>query len=238
MSQDNKPKASWTEIAGFGGKVESVETAFSEGVGGAYFEKGIYKDVFIESVEPSVSKAGNSMVLFNIQDDSGTRISYRVMLMPGKDGKGFHFTYQGLGRAIVQDGQLLMRSFGNLFPKDPRMLDSLRGMRLTIKVEEGKEGYKIQENAMGEKIIVDVETGLEYPELKGKSFADYTEAKEAAKELSIYACRNEVKRVSLPSQEYIEQNEAAISEILRAAEAPAGAKGPAASRAVRPTRTI
>ncbi len=234
----NKPTAaSWTKIQGFGGQVANVETAFSEGVGGAYFEPGIHKDVYIESLELRESKKGNSYLNLTIKNDEGAQIWQRVMLSK-TDGPGFHFQYQLLGKAICSNGELLMRTFGNYFPANPQMLDGLRGMRLTIKVEKGKEGFEIQKNALGDNIIIDVETGAEYPELAGQTFDGYKDAKEAAKELGIQGCYNEVKRVSPPSPEYIEKNEAALSEILRSAETNSGPKAPSASRSQRPARTI
>lgn len=235
---NQKPVASWASLANFGGAIENVESALNEGVGGQYFDPGFYKDVFIESLEPKISQAGNAMVNITLKDDRGASIRYRVMLSPGKDGKGFHFTYNQFAAAVCPEPQIRMKVFGRLFREDPSLLDCLRGARLSMDVVVGKEGYTIQKDALDNHIVVDMETKKAPKDLAGQVFTSYSEAKEAAEALSLKRAYNEVKRVTKPSDEYIAATEAVLSEVVRAAESGAGPKAPTASRANKPRHTI
>jgi hypothetical protein len=235
MSQ--KPVTSWASLASFGGAIENVESAMNEGVGGAYFDVGTHKDVFIESMEPRVSKAGNAYISVSLQADNGASIRYNVMLNK-KDGPGFHFTYNQLAAAICASPELRMKSFGRVFRDDPSKMECLRGARLTIEIAKGKEGYTIEKDAMDNCVVIDVETGVAPEGLEGQIFESYTDAKEAADALSLKRCYNEVKRVSKASPEFVTANESTLSEVVRAAESGAGPKAPTASRANKPRPTL
>lgn len=238
MSNVNTPAVSWASLSGFGGSIENEATAFSDGVGGAYFEVGTHKDVVISVVEPKISATGNPYVKVTYESEDGAKISANLMLTPGKDGKGFHFTYTKFAAAAIGDAELRMRTFGKLFAQNPALLDSLRGLKVSITISKGKAGYVIEENALGSKVPVDVATGKEYPEFAGRVFADYSEIKDACKEYSIKRMYNEVSNVSKPSEEALAANEQALSEVLRSAEAPAAGKASTQSRAARPARTL
>lgn len=235
---NQKPVASWSQLAGFGGLVDNVESALNEGVGGAYFDPGFYKDVFIESLEPKMSQAGNPMISVTLKDDRGTSIRHRVMLSAGKEGKGFHFTYNQFAAAVCPEPQLRMKLFGRLFRENPALMDCLRGARLSMDVGQGRQGYTIQKDALDNHIVVDVQTKKAPEDLEGQVFTSYSEAKEAAEALSLQRAHNEVKRVTKPSDNYIAATEAVLSEVVRTAESGAGPKAPTTSRANKPRPTI
>lgn len=232
--------ASWSTISGFGGSIESVPTPFGDNVGGgAYFEVGTHKDVTIETVELKVGKdSGNPYLKITYLSDSGARISSNVMFNKKDGTPGFHFTYGNLSKAVVTTPELQMRTFGKLFPSQPQLLDSLRGLKVSITIAKGKEGYVIEKNGLGHNVAIDIATGKEYPEFAGKVFESFQEIKDACKEYSIKRMYNEVKSVNKGSDEAVAANEEALSEVLRSAEATPAAKAGTQSRANRPGRTL
>lgn len=236
MSNTQAP-VSWNQLASFGGEITNLETAFSDAVGGAYFDTGLHKDVTITVPELKQSQAGNFYIKLNLEGEGGEKISTNVMLSAGKDGKGFHFTYTRLAAAVIADAELRMRFF-KAASANPVLLDSLRGIKVNIQVAKGKTGYIVEENSLGGKVVIDVATGQPYPEFKGKTFEDYSAIKDATKEYSIKRMYNEVSNVTKPSDEAIAANEEALSTALRSAEAPATGKAATSSRAARPARTI
>lgn len=235
----NKPAVSWSQLSGFGGNIENLDTAFSEGVGGAYFDVGTHKDVSIAGVEPKQSAAGNFYINLTLKGAAEETIYHRVMLGK-KEGAGFHFSYQKLASALIQDPDLRMRTFGRAFAENPALLDSLKGLKLTITVAKGSEGYVVEDDGLGGKVIINVATGKEYddPQLVGKRFTDYTEIKDITKELSIKRMYNEVKNVSKGSEEAVVANEETLSAVLRSVEASAAPKAATTSRAARPRASI
>lgn len=239
MSNNQKPAVSWSQLSGFGGVLDNVATPFSDGVGGAYFEAGKHKNVTIEVVEPKISSKGKFMLLLSLKGEGGETIRYNVMLEKGDGKDGFHFTYQKLAAALSATPEIQMRAFGKLFATQPQLLQGLVGLKMDIEIGKGKDGYKVEQNAIGQKVVIDVATGKEYPEFAGRAFADYEEIKAACKEYSIYRMKNEVKNVSKSTDaEVLAANEEALSEVLRSAETPAAGKASTASRAARPARTI
>ncbi len=234
---NTKAAVSWNQLSGFGGVIDNVATPFADGVGGSYFDVGTHKDVTIEVVEPKQSAKGSFYVKLTLRGAGDETIGHNIML-DKKEGDGFHFTYQLLASALVADPELKMRTFGKLFATNPQLLDKLRGLKLTIQVAKGKNGYNVEQDALGNKVVIDVATGKEYPEFAGRTFESYDDIKEATKEYSIYRMKNEVSRVSKPSDEFLAANEEALSEVLRSAEAPAAGKAGTLSRAARPARTI
>lgn len=231
---------SWNTLAGFGGNIDNQKTPFGDNVGGgAYFELGTHKDVTIETVELKVGQAsGNPYLKITYLSDSGARISSNVMFNKKDGTPGFHFTYGNLSKAVVANPELQMRTFGKLFPSQPQLLDSLRGLKVSITIAKGKEGYVIEKNGLGQNVAIDIATGQEYPELKGKVFESYEDIKAACKEYSIKRMYNEVKSVNKGSDEAVAANEEALSEVLRSAEAPTAAKAGTSSRAARPRASI
>lgn len=206
---------SWSDLAGFANKVnkDDMKSAFNENVGRAYFDLGEH-DVIIESVEPRVSKAGNSYASLTLKNDAGAEIRTNVMLSE-KDGKP-HFTYGNLGRACLSDPELQMQLFGDMIPNNLAMLDSIRGFRVKATIGNGREGYLVVKNPLTDGFrVVDAATKEPFPEVGDKVFSDYSQIKEEMDELRINRCYNEVKKLSRGNEDAVKANEEAVSEILR-----------------------
>ncbi len=208
-------QVSWADFAGLGGvSKDNVETAFSDNVGGAFFGVGTHKDVTIDSVEPKRSRAGNLYLKVVFSNEDGA-IMNKAILIKNKDG-GFHFSYTQMAAALLQDRSLRMDIFNTLFAESPEMIDSLRGLKCTIKVGLGKEGFIIRKDAVSNEYqLIDVETSEPYPEVKDQTFENYSDAKDMADELNIGRCYNNIDRISRGSLDAVKANEEALQETLR-----------------------
>lgn len=225
----------WSTFGGFQNvNKKDLETAFSDNVGGESFSLGVHKDVTIDSVEPGVSKAGNAYIKLTIKDDAGCSINKFVML---QDSKGeFSYSYRELSRAAVSDLPLRLQVFSGMFVDNPALLDSLRGVKLTIKIEQGQEGYIVKKDAIsGEYKIIDVETNEEYEEIAGQTFPDYDAVKEKAEEVGLKRCYNEVKKLIRGSKNAVEANETALRALVLSSQTGGTGVTAIASGARRPT---
>lgn len=204
-----------TGWATFGGSVKVDESTFEDQVGGSKFlGVGEHKDVVIASVEPKTSQAGNFYVRVKYEDEEKAGINDNVILT-GTDKEGnqqFHWIYRRFGAALCADPELRLKFFGEYLPKHPEAFKALVGLRVTIKVRLGSEGYIIKDVSTGGKMLVDVETDEQWEDTE--IYEGYTEAVEAAKELQIKRCYCEIDRVSKPSEEAQEVNHAVLTKIL------------------------
>lgn len=232
MTDQNNP--TWADFAGFGGvSKENLSTSFNDSVGGAFFDVGKHKDVTIESIEPKISKAGNQYLKVVFTNDDGASMQ-KAVLLKNRDGN-VHFSYSQLAAAVVKDRELRLEAFSVQFVDNPALLDSLRGMKVSIKVGLGKEGYIIQKGAIDNQYkLIDVETSAPYPEVANMSFEGYTEAKEKADELQISRCYNNIDSITRGSLDAVTANEEALQEALRVAGETAGGVTQIQSKAAVP----
>jgi hypothetical protein len=224
----------WSSFGGFKGvKKKDMESAFSDSVGGAFFDTGTHKDVYIDSVEPMVSKKGNHMLKIAFKNDAGASIN--KFLIPMDKKQEFSLDYRKLARAIVSDHELRVNVFSELFIDNPQTLDALRGLKLTINVGLGSDGWIVKKSAIGDGyLLCDVETDAPYEDVADVVFDSYTEVKEKAEELGIRRCYNEVKSLLRGSKDAVTANEEALREVLRSSGAQTGGVSAARSAASRP----
>jgi hypothetical protein len=206
-------EAGWAK---FGGGIQVDESTFEEKVGGAGFlDVGVHKDVIISSVEPKMSKAGNSYVRVRYANDEDAGIQDNILLVGKPDEAGnptFHWIYKRFGAAICDDPSLRLKFFGEKLPNNPELFKGLVGLKVTIKVALGKEGYVIKDVSTGGKTLIDVETGEAFEGTE--IYEDYTAANEAAKELGLQRCYCEIANVTKPSEEARELNKQVIMSLL------------------------
>jgi len=206
-------EATW---AVFGGGVKVDDSTFDEKVGGSKFlEEGVHKDCIIASVEPKVSKAGNSMVVVQYEDSNGAGIRQFVLLEGKPDENGdarFHWVYKQLGSAVCNDPTVRLKFFGETLPNNPALFKGLVGLKVTVKVKNGPEGFKVMDVSTGGKALIDVETGEAFPDTE--VYADFTEANEKAAELGLQRCWCEIDRVSVASPEEADKNVAVLNELM------------------------
>jgi len=223
----------WNTLAG---KLAADSDNFNTPVsGGAYMGIGEHSDVFIEGVERDVSQKGNPYIKVIWSDDEGRNHNDFVMLY-GKTkegGQGFHFAIRRLFSGLIADETLRLAYFNKLV-NDPsgEGFDSLRGLRASLKIGQGRSGYTVKETPTGGYVIYDVEDKENVVE---DVYETYTDAVDAAKEMGLKRAYPEVKAIKLPSEEYVNANEAAASSFVEAGSA--GAKGGNVSKPHNLTRS-
>lgn len=207
-------KVDWSNFSGFAGlKQQDLKTAFGDNVGGAFFAVGTHKDVTIDSIEPQVSRAGNAMLKTVFKNDNGAQIT-KYILITDKEGKP-GFQYQQLASALVSDKELRMDFFVAGVEDNPALIDSLRGLKLSLTIVNGKEGYIVKKDAIGDGyLMVDIESDAPYEEVADVLFESYTDIKDKAKELGISRCWPEVNKLFKGGADVIEANEAVLREVL------------------------
>jgi len=216
----------WSNIS-FGKNVKLNESTFDTKVGGGKFlDIGIHKDMVISEVEPRVSQAGNPYLMVKYENDDGAGIKGRVMINGKPDDEGndrFHWEYTGLASAVAAaDRSVSLKFFGESIPSNPELMAALVGLKVTIKIAHGKEGYLVKDSPMGGKLLIDIETGEPFDGTE--EYAGFTEAKEAAAELQLKRCWNEVVAVTAPSDEAKEANIEVIKGLMEPKKKKAKAK--------------
>ncbi len=204
-----------TGWAKFGSTVPVNDSTFSETLGGNFLKKGIYKNMIIASIEPYKSKSNKDMIKMRYETEDEAGVNNFVLLEGSPDDKGnprFHFAYIKLGLALCGNEDLRLAFFGKHLPKKPEDFKALTGMRLSVEMKDGTTGYEIKDVETGGKQLFDVETGKQFPDTD--TYTDFTEAKEAAKELGIYPCYPELDRIFKAEEEFKLENEKVIQEIL------------------------
>lgn len=221
----------WTDIAGYNNLTkELVETAYNESIGGDYFDIGTHQ-VIVESLEPRISTNGNPFVSVTFEGSKGQRIKKAVMLKD-KEGKKVPFVLRQLLHATIADKQLRIKAFAEVFNKAPQLLDCLRGMQMSIVVEEGKNGYKMVKSTMEDGYqLIDVETGNFYEDIGDKAFDSYAAAKEEAEEKGYKRMFLEATKILPTSEEQVLKNEEVIRRVIldfeEANSSPTGVKSAA-----------
>ena len=215
--------SNWSDFT-FGADVKLDNSPFDTKVGGSKFlDIGKHQVMRITEVEPKRSKAGNNYIKLRFENEDGAGINTNIMLNGKPDELGnnrFHWTYTKLANSVAAaDLELALEFFGKELPKTPSLFESLIGMVVGIKVGHGKEGYVIMDSPTGGKVLVDIETNERFPDTE--VYEGYAEAKEAAEELNLKRCYNEVEVIFPSTKEMQEKNVEAIKKILKS-----GAKKP------------
>lgn len=208
------------------GKVKLNDSTFDTKVGGGNFlDVGVHENLTISEVEPKISQAGNPYLMVKYENDDGAGIKGRVMINGKPDDNGderFHWEYTNLSNAIASsDLETALKFFGETIPSKPELLAALVGLKVSIKIDHGKEGYIVKDAPNG-KMLIDIET--DQPFDGTEVYADYTACKEAADELGLERCWNEVSRVFAPSTENQEKNIEVIKTLMEPKKKKAKAK--------------
>ena len=212
--------SNWSKI---GSKMKVEASAFEQNLGGgSFFNPGNHKDVFIAEIERGESKSsGNPMVTVTWENNEGATIKKWVNLVQMDKEKGelvLSSNYREFGAALLgmsshyPDNQELRNDFFNGHLLDNvELFDKFIGLRASIMIAAGEEGYKIEVSG-DSKVITDVETGLPFEGTT--AYDDYDSAKAKAKELGLMPCYNNVAKVTEPSAEFMELNVKAITGLL------------------------
>jgi len=185
------------------GKVKLNDSTFDTKVGGGSFlSVGVHENLTISEVELKLSQANNHYLMVKVENDEGAGIKARVMINGKPDDNGddrFHWEYTNLGNAIANaDLAVALKFFGETIPSKPELMDALVGLKVSIKVVHGDNGYIVKDAPNG-KMLIDIET--DQPFDGTDVYAGYTECKEAADELGLKRCWDQVSRVFAPSEE-------------------------------------
>ena len=216
----------WSTLS-FGKGIKLEESAFDTKVGGGKFiDVGMHKDMVISEVELRVSKAGNNYVRLRYENSEGAGISSNIMLNNTENKEGnlsFHWTYLNLAKAVAGGNPTLaLKFFHETLPSNGSLFEGLVGLKLNLKVKHGKSGFIIKNDELGGQLLIDVETGEKFEGTK--SYADFTEAKDAAEEAGLEQCYNEVGGLFLPSEASREVNVVAIEKLVTSGKAPTAPK--------------
>ena len=224
----------WSQAVGFMDFNDAeLETAFNDAIGNVSFDPGTHKDVRVDSLELKQSQAGNMYVRVALVNDDGAKITTNIMLKKNEDGKA-HFTYQRFAGATVPDRAVRMEVFGKIIPAKPNLFDALKGIKVNIKVDQGKEGYVLRKSDLtGNVVIIDAETNEAYTDIGEVEFETFKEAADKAKEEGLRRCYNEVTDVRKGTDESVEGNTEIVQSLLRAAEGQAAGVAKPQSAAVR-----
>jgi hypothetical protein len=220
----------WSSVAGFGAGVKLNESTFDTKVGGGKFlDVGVHKDMLISEVELKTSKAGNPYVKVRFENEEGAGMNHTVMLTSYDDkdtGESkLHWSYTDLGNAILNaDLSLSLKFFGEVLPTAPQLFEGLIGLKASIKIVHGKKGFIVKDVPTGGKQLIDIET--DQPFDGTEVYADYTECKEAAEELGLERCWNEVARVFAASKDAQEKNVEVVNKLVSSGAPKKKAKKP------------
>jgi hypothetical protein len=198
------------------GKVKLNNSTFDVKVGGGKFlDVGVHENLTISEVEPKVSAAGNTYLWVRFENEEGAGIKARVMINGKPDDNGdarFHWEYTNLSNALASsDLETALKFFGETIPSKPELLAALVGLKASIKIVHGDNGYIVKDCPNG-KMLIDIET--DQPFDGTEVYADYTACKEAADELGLQRCWNQVNRVFAGSEESQVKNVEVIKGLM------------------------
>ena len=211
----------WSKI---GSKIKMEASAFEKNLGGgAFFNEGKHNDVFISEISREDSKtSGNPMVVLTLENDAGATIKKWVNILQKDKNTGelglssnyreFAAGLLGLSSHYPENQELRNDFFNGHLLDNVELFDKFIGLRVSIVVAAGEEGYKIDISG-DSKILIDVETGVQFEDTT--LYADYDAAKAAAKEMGIYPCFNKVNKIVEPTPEFMEKNVIAINLLLK-----------------------
>jgi len=213
--------SNWSKV---GSKIKVEASAFEQNLGGgAFFNPGKHNDVFIAEIERTESRAsGNPMVVVTFENNAGATIKKWVNILQKDKESGeliLSTNYREFGAALLglsshyPDNQELRNDFFNGHLLDNvELFDKFVGLRASIVVASGEEGYKIEVSG-DSKVITDVETGQPFEGTT--AYDDYDSAKAKAKEMGLMPCYNNVSKVIEPTAEFMELNVKAITGLLK-----------------------
>jgi len=185
---------------------------------------GKHQDLTITEVELEESKAGNPMIVVRLENEAGAGVTNYVTMNavtqkkgPNKGQLGFGFKFKALCSCLLPSKTAEQAQRKNDFfitgaLNNPDMFKSIIGMKVSILMKEGDDGYEIQDDGAGGKQMVDCITKKV---IDGTGvYADFQEVKEKGKELGIYQRKNELDRLLPPSEEGQKINEDAVDKVL------------------------
>ncbi len=186
----------------------------------SYLDLGTHPGVFIEGLEPATARSGNTFLRIVWSNDDKQTIKDSAFMDSRPDDNGNihpHFTLRRLVSALIPDQQLRTEFMGAA-KSNPGLFAALVGLRADIKIGYGREGYTVKEAPTGGYLLWDVG---EKRDIGTDTYDSYSAAKEAAEGLELKRSFNEITSMT-PSQEYQEDNLAAVRNTLAAAAKPGG----------------